>query len=537
MEPTPAPTEFFPLPVMREKQKIALEFGQRAFAKNYRNLVIEAPTGSGKGSLGVALAMWGARQEVLLGHPAAYYLVTQKMLQDQLEQEFERYTQNFSGHGHSLKTASEYACPSHGDCGTGGKARKPHHCLYKTDGSCSYGIAKAAFVMGRVSVTNYPYFFTERTHVNEFVQRRVLVMDECHSVERQLLNFVELKITPELVAETAPRLMPIPELPTLDEFVDWVSKKYLKALEAYMQSMVDERGEVMREHRVKHQKFDAFYKQVSNGLKAIQARMSNWVYWQENNDDNQLICNAKPIDASQFANKLLFSMGNLRVFMSAYAGPKEVFCRSLGLSPDDVAWAKLGSTFPVDQRPVHLLMLGSMGRQGYDTTFPVALQACDNILSHHALDRGVIHCANYRLGAEIYRKLKNTKHGHRLRFPSKADERDLKFKEHERTRGSVLISPSMTEGFDLKDELARFQIIAKVQFPYLGDPQVMAKKDRDSDWYSMQAVMSIIQAVGRGVRHEKDHCVTYVLDSDFKMLYDRNRNFFPKWFEAAFVWR
>lgn len=535
-ETVPPPTEFFPLPSMREKQKTALDFGERAFQKNYRDLVIEAPTGTGKASMGVALAMWGSRQTILPGHPSAYYLVTQKMLQDQLEEEFTRYTANFSGHGHSLKTASEYACPSHGDCGTGGKARKPHHCLYRGEGSCSYGIAKGAFVLGRVSVTNYPYFFTERTHVGEFVKRRVLVMDECHSVERQLLNFVEMKITTEMVEETAPRLLPIPVMRSIDEFMGWVEKRYLKALDAYMQSMLDEKGEVLREHRAKHEKFDAFYNQVLGGLSACKAKPSNWVYWQDKNDEGNLSCNAKPIEASQFADRLLFSMGNLRIFMSAYAGPKEVFCRSLGLNPDDVAWAKLGSTFPVENRPVHMLMLGSMGRQGYESTFPAAIQACENILSHHALDRGVIHCANYRLGAEIYRKLK-PKHGHRLLFPTKADDRDRMFKEHGRNKGSVLISPSMTEGFDLKGDLARFQIIAKVQFPYLGDPQVMAKKDRDPDWYSMQAVMSIIQAVGRGVRSETDHCVTYVLDSDFKMLYDRNRNFFPKWFEAAFVWR
>ena len=33
-----------------------------------------------------------------------------------------------------------------------------------------------------------------------------------------------------------------------------------------------------------------------------------------------------------------------------------------------------------------------------------------------------------------------------------------------------------------------------------------------------------------------DHGVTYILDSDFQMLFDKNPEFFPKWFTDAFVW-
>jgi len=537
MEISPTPCDFFPLPAIREKQTFALEFGKRAFDRNYRNIVIEAPTGTGKASMGVALAFWAAGQDVLRGNNSAYYLVTQKMLQDQLEEEFRRYKPGFTGKGKSLKTAAEYACPSHGTCAVGRKAKKPHHCLYVQDGSCTYGMAKAAFLAGPVSVTNYPYFFTERTFVGEFEKRRVLIMDECHSVERQLLSFVELRIDTETVKETAPRLLPIPDLPTLDDFIDWVEKKYLKVLHMYMEAMMDEGRKPTRDQQQRFEKYEKLMGQITVGLKAIQKSPHNWVYWQDEDENRNTVCNAKPIDASPFADKLLFSMGGLRVFMSAYAGPKDVFCRSLGLDPEEVAWAKLGSTFPVENRPIHLLMLGSMGRQGINDTLPRALQVCENVLDTHANDRGVIHCGSYKLGLNIYNRLMRTRHASRILFPKKADERDRLFNEHGRRPRSVLISPSMTEGFDLKDDLARFQVIAKVQFPYLGDPQVMAKKDRDPDWYSMQAVMSIIQAVGRGVRSDTDHCVTYVLDSDFKMLYDRNRSFFPKWFESAFVWR
>ncbi len=94
----------------------------------------------------------------------------------------------------------------------------------------------------------------------------------------------------------------------------------------------------------------------------------------------------------------------------------------------------------------------------------------------------------------------------------------------------------MTEGFDFSEDLARWQIIAKVPYPYLGDLQVSAKKDKDEEWYTLQAVMSIIQACGRVCRSDTDKGTTYMLDEDFLTLYDRCGHMFPRWWVDALVW-
>ena len=101
---------------------------------------------------------------------------------------------------------------------------------------------------------------------------------------------------------------------------------------------------------------------------------------------------------------------------------------------------------------------------------------------------------------------------------------------------TVMLSPSMTEGFNMQDDLARFQIIAKMPYPYLGDKQVAAKRERDPEWYAMQTAMTVVQACGRIVRSDTDHGATYILDSDFQNLFERNEEFFPGWFQEAFIW-
>jgi Rad3-related DNA helicase len=91
----------------------------------------------------------------------------------------------------------------------------------------------------------------------------------------------------------------------------------------------------------------------------------------------------------------------------------------------------------------------------------------------------------------------------------------------------------MVEGFDFKDDLARWAVIAKVPFRYLGDKQVEARLAAEPDWYAMQAVISVIQACGRIVRNGGDWGTVYVLDQDFGRLIDKHRQMFPKWFLDA----
>jgi Rad3-related DNA helicase len=58
-----------------------------------------------------------------------------------------------------------------------------------------------------------------------------------------------------------------------------------------------------------------------------------------------------------------------------------------------------------------------------------------------------------------------------------AEGRQAALEEHlMRPEPTVLLTPSMTEGLDLVDDLARWQVICKLPYPYLGDPQVAARR-------------------------------------------------------------
>ena len=100
---------------------------------------------------------------------------------------------------------------------------------------------------------------------------------------------------------------------------------------------------------------------------------------------------------------------------------------------------------------------------------------------------------------------------------------------------TVLLSPSMTEGVDLVDDASRFQIICKIPYPYLGDKLVKKRMNKWRWWYALQTTKTIVQSVGRSIRSEEDHAVTYILDSDFSRFYQRNTYLFPESFRDSMV--
>jgi Rad3-related DNA helicase len=95
------------------------------------------------------------------------------------------------------------------------------------------------------------------------------------------------------------------------------------------------------------------------------------------------------------------------------------------------------------------------------------------------------------------------------------------------SKNKVLIGPSLVEGLDLKDDWSRFAIFAKVPYLGLSDKFVATKLKIDPEWYRQQAIISILQGVGRSVRSETDYAITYFLDASLSDLIHNNRKSFP----------
>ena len=533
-------TEFFPLANPRSCQVRAVNFIQKAIDLGYHDIVVEAPTGVGKSAIGATACYWSGSTAGLFTEdgglcvPGGYYLVTQKLLQDQLSHDIVDYK---FGRSCSLKSSSEYPCPKFKTCQCG-MAATMSKCECIAANTCPYRRTYNIFTRSDLAITNYPYFFTERTYVGQLKPRSVIICDECHTLEKQLLKFGELSVSDKFLEDWEIRLKARPVSDDLEDICTWMEDHYIPIAEERK-----ERVKYMMEERQfnddKMRQANALINHVqklSFTLTSMRENPENWVTWKETDPKKGEIINARPLDAAPYIG-LLTKSGSVRIYMSAYPGDKEVFCRSIGLDPRYVAWLTLGSTFPVENRPIVMGLIGSMGKKNVNSTLPAVLRTCAKILDKHVGEKGIIHCNSYKLGEQIVAHFQGSAHAGRLLFPKTAEDREEYFRLHMTSKEpTVIVSPSMTEGFDFSGDLARWQIIAKMPYPYLGDRQVAAKKEQDPAWYDAQTVGTIIQATGRVVRSETDRGVTYILDSDFMYLWDRRKAMFPKWWKDAMVW-
>jgi len=239
----------------------------------------------------------------------------------------------------------------------------------------------------------------------------------------------------------------------------------------------------------------------------------------------------KVIDVAPFSEENLFRFGDRVLLMSATILNSEAFCEGLGIPKDQVAVIEIPSPFPVENRPILYSPVGRMSRSSIDQTLPKMVETVKMLLEHHKDEKGIIHTHTYRIANYLRDKLQDP----RILIHDSANREHTLQQHHDSERATVLLSPSMTEGIDLKGDDGRFQIICKIPYPYLGDPLIKKRMNRWKWWYALQTAKSIVQSSGRSVRSMEDHAVTYILDEDWRMFFGRNKAMFPATFKDALM--
>ncbi len=143
--------------------------------------------------------------------------------------------------------------------------------------------------------------------------------------------------------------------------------------------------------------------------------------------------------------------------------------------------------------------------------------------------RGIIQTGSYSFAKQLKELLPDPARKRVLLYEDSNEKQD-NLETYKYSTDKILIGPSLVEGLSLNDDLCRFQIIMKIPYPSLADKFISAKKDFNPQWYAETTSISILQGVGRGVRNEKDWCVTFILDGCFNNLLSSCRSMFPQEF-------
>lgn len=535
--------KFFPYSSIRDQQQEAIDFALRSIKEEgKRFVIIEAGTGVGKSAIGLTVARYLYNTDLLTTkEPGSYFLTTQKILQDQYVKDFG----GFKGAMKSIKSSSNYTCNFNkkNSCGESLRALKTAEkgtpfwkaCSF----NCVYRKAKESFVSGREGVTNFPYFLAETQYSGKLLPKQVMVIDEAHNIDSELSKFIEITITDKFCQSFLN--FRLPDGLTQHQYIDWVSNKYMTTISSklkYLSKMLEKY--VGLQEKIKSgefasvaKKYDMLDKHVCKVRRFLELyNKENWVMNEIAGDKyNSKKVQFKPIDIAPYADEMLYSYGDSVIMMSATILDKAAFLECVGIKEEDAAFISLESPFPVENKPIIYSGIGKMNSSNISDTLPRMVDAVKAILAQHKGDKGIIHCHSYKVAHFLKNNIRSSRiliHG--------SDNRDQILEKHMKSKKpTVLISPSMSEGIDLKGDLSRFQIICKVPYPYLGDKLIRKKMNKWKWWYSLQTAKTIVQSVGRSVRSKDDSAVTYILDSDFDTFYSRNKQFFPNDFKKSMI--
>jgi Rad3-related DNA helicase len=538
---------------MRDEQRRAIEFALDAFmVQGKRFVILELGTGCGKSAVGVTIARYlaehggqtfveldGVKEETT----GSYFLTTQKILQAQYMDDFGQD----SGRNlmRSLKSANNYSCRFYSDmrCSDARRLLKqlktqllgtPFQQCCTT--SCPYTMDKQEFMAFSLGITNFSYFLAETMYAKQLQPRSLLVIDECHNIENELGKFVEVSFSERFAKQLGVKS---PKNNLTETVLAWIKGPYKKGVaktknelekrlsSSFNASGTDGLGDLSK-------RFEALDKHLCKVNRFIETYdPGNWVM----NVAQPSFGDAKsgkkyefkPVDVAEYGHEHLYRFGSRVLLMSATVVDKETFCATSGIDPADCAFLHIASPFPVQNRPIHYLGVGSMSKANIESTLPKVIGVVKDLLELHANDKGIIHCVNYRIARQLVDAIKSP----RLIIHDSENREEMIEFHLSNTEPTVLVSPSMTEGVDLAGDASRFQILCKIPFPYLGDQVIQMRKARRPEWYPAATVRSIIQAFGRSIRNETDHAVSYILDSDWERFYGRNSAMFPPEFTEA----
>ena len=540
----------FPFPEFRNCQYKAIESTIDIFNTDKKFIMLEVPTGGGKSAIALTIAR-------LLG--PAYILTVTKQLQTQ-------YIKDFGEHGQyvgnrcpmiDLKGRNAYPCIYYnhalnnkfedmkftdkeierykeiiihnpgcdiGECIKNGKSR-----LDCCADPCKYWIQKDKAINSHICLMNFSSFLFQTLMTKDFSNRNLLIIDEAHTIEKQLMGFIELTISDKefLNAGIGGEIyIKFPEFKNVIDYVKYFTDTNIIKILTNRKNMA---------------KFVDDWETV-NRLESIIVKLAiflnsdhdNWVFEYKERSKWRTIT-FKPILVNDFADKYLFSKADKVLMMSATILEPKVMADYLGIDKNEIYSRRFDNDFPKENRPIYIDSIGNINYQNKYQMFPKMINKVDEICDKYENERGIIHTHTFEIAETLIDKCKS-----KDRFFFQKDERwknnkDIMLEEFKKSKNGIIVAPCMHEGLDLPDECARFAIITKIPYPSQGDPQIKKRLELSDDFYTLETAIKIVQSAGRIVRHKEDWGHTYIIDGNFYFFNKKNGNLFPKWFKDAII--
>lgn len=386
-----------------------------------------------------------------------------------------------------------------------------------TENRCSYYNARNTAVLSRFAVLNYKMFLSLPNHIK---RKNFLICDEASELEDEIIRQFSAEINYERLASYS---IPYEILVTdnKEHALIWVNNLLEPIMEEISRfttlNSSKKQNLVSQTEKIKYQ----FLKNMHRSLTIISA------HWREcefvvDIDSKRVILT--PLRANSLS-KYVFDYGDKVVLMSATIIDHKHFAKSLGIR--DYEYIEVDSTFDASKSPIYISSKHKLNYKNLKNVLPDICEQVKLIINHHKNDKGIIHTHSNEINGIIKERINDKRF---LCRDTQISNEDI-LKTHSSTKEpTILVSPSLVYGVDLKDDLARFQIIIKLPFLPLSSKRIKKLFEQDAEWYENKMLNAVVQAAGRATRNKDDYSSTYILDGNFVNVVKRAKNKLPKYF-------
>lgn len=386
-------------------------------------------------------------------------------------------------------------------------------CGLKDDGCKYYDTLRLAKTK-KIVISNYAAWISANMYTEGWGYFPLIMCDEAHEAEQWLTRMLAIEF-PWAYQKSLEAGIPVETNPIVwrnwaNETIKPLRQKIKIELSALGRKFTKKQFERIRSLQI-----------IERLMMRVRTIDKDWMVLQ--NREHVLL---HPVWVHKYTEQFLFTKAKKVVLASATLRPHTI--QMLGVENGQYDFFEYPSNFPACRRPIYYLPTTKMNKQNEDDISWI--EVVDQFISKRLDRKGIVHTVSFSRQKQL---MEQSRYSSMMIANSSSDTRTQLQRFKLSKAPSILVTPSMTMGVDLKYKDAEYTIIPKIPFENITDPLFIARSKADPDYGFYIAAQTLLQAIGRAMRAEDDQCETLITDKNFEVYMTRYRHMLPRYFWDA----